>query len=133
VTTKADEHLVKAREVLRVAHDLLKMEHAESAGRQSYIAGFHAALAFIAAKSDKAPKTHSSTRSEFARLAREEPRIDRLFTTFLAESYKLKTIADYGVELKDVVSLAEAEEAIATAERFVALIAELIGNEKRES
>lgn len=129
-TEKAASHIRKAREILREARDLLHMEHAEAAGRQTYIAAFHAALAFIALRTGKEPKTHSGARSEFARLAKNDPLVDRSYTTFLAEAYKLKSVADYDVEFFDTVSLDEAEEAVTVATRFVDLIAGFLEKKK---
>ena len=90
------------------------------------MAAFHAALAFIAARTGKSPKTHSGTRAEFARLAREEPRISRDQVSLLAWSYELKNVADYGQEA--TVSLPDAERAIAEASRLVETISALIGS-----
>ena len=73
----AARHIVKARESLGFARYALAGEYTEEAGRSAYMAAYHAALAFTAARSGKSPRTHSGARSEFARLAREEPRVSR--------------------------------------------------------
>jgi uncharacterized protein (UPF0332 family) len=82
-------------------------------------------LSRIVARTGKSPKTHSGTRSEFAPLAREEPRIGREQVSLLGWSYELKNVADY--EQNATVS-AEAERAIDEASRLVAIVATLIGN-----
>jgi uncharacterized protein (UPF0332 family) len=64
-------------------------------------------------------KTHSGGRSEFARLARRTPAIDRSFSVFLAKAYKYKEISDYGVGHGAVVSMAEADDAVRNAVRFI--------------
>ena len=87
------------------------------------MAAFHAAMALIAARTGKSPKTHSGTRSEFARLAREEPAITREHVSLLGWSYELKNAADYGQEA--VVSHEEAERAIDEAARLVEAVATL--------
>ena len=88
------------------------------------MAAYHAALAFIAARTGGAPKTHSGARTEFARLARDEPRVAREQVSLLAWSYELKNIADY--EQEATISQAEAERAIAEAARLVETIAALV-------
>lgn len=71
----AERHILKARENLESARYALPGDHTEEAGRSAYMAAYRAALAFTGARDGKSPKTHSGTRSEFARLARDEPRI----------------------------------------------------------
>jgi uncharacterized protein (UPF0332 family) len=65
------------------------------AGRAAYLAGFHAAQAFLSTQSDRVPKTHSGLRSEFARRVKGEPRITELQRAFLGRAYAPKEIADY--------------------------------------
>jgi len=77
------------------------------------------------ARTGKTPKTHSGTRSEFARLARQEPSISVEPIGFLGWTYELKTAADYGQDLP--VPLAEAERAIAEAAQMVVAIANILG------
>ena len=57
------------------------------AARAAYYAAFHAAEAFIIDRTGKVVKTHSGVRTEFARLAKDAPDIDRRFTNFLAKAY----------------------------------------------
>ena len=120
----AADHLALARKNLSFAQYALVGEYAEKAGREAYLAGFHAALAFILARTGKTPKTHSGTRSEFVRLARGEAQISREQIAFLGWTYELKTSADYGQELP--VPIADAERAIAEASRMVDDIAAIL-------
>ncbi len=76
--------------------------------------------ALIIARTGRAPKTHSSLRSEFARLAREEPRISREQVSFLGWSYELKNAADY--EQDYTVSSADVRRAIDEALQLVAAL-----------
>jgi uncharacterized protein (UPF0332 family) len=122
----AEAHIVKARESLKFARYALAGEYTEEAGRSAYMAAYHAAVAFIVARGSKSPKTHSGARSEFARLARDEPRISREQVSLLGWSYELKNVADY--EQEATVSLNEAERAIDEALRLVETIAALIGS-----
>ncbi len=123
--TDADSQIVKARESLEFARYALAGEYTEEAGRSAYMAAYHAALAFIGARTGKSPKTHSGTRSEFARVAREEPGISREQVSLLGWSYELKNVADY--EQETSVSAEEAKRAIEEAARLVETIAVLIG------
>jgi uncharacterized protein (UPF0332 family) len=91
------------------------------------MAAYHAALAFIFARTAKSPKTHSGARSEFARLAQvESTRISREQVSLLGWSHELKNVADY--EQGATVSVAEAERAIAEAAQLVETIAALVGS-----
>lgn len=121
---EAEGHLAKARDNIVFARYALAGDYAEEAGRSAYMAAFHAANAFIIARTGKAPKTHSGLRREFARLTREEPRISREQVSLLGWSYELKNAADY--EQGHRVSLAEAERAIEEALRLIEAIAAII-------
>jgi uncharacterized protein (UPF0332 family) len=97
------------------------------AAREAYLAAYHSAEAYIFERTDKAAKTHRGVRSQFGRLARQEPGIEREFLDFLAQGYEFKTIADYGIgPAIDAVSTDDAASAIETAGRFVDAIAELL-------
>ncbi len=63
-------------------------------------------------------------RSEFARLARAEPRIGRSFPSFLARACSLKENADYAIGHGVGITIAEAEQAVEIATRFVDAIAQ---------
>jgi uncharacterized protein (UPF0332 family) len=71
-------------------------------------------------------KSHSGLRTTFARLAKDDPRIDRTLTRFLARGYKSKEIVDYGIGPQAVVTTAEAEEMIDLAARFVDCMEEVL-------
>jgi uncharacterized protein (UPF0332 family) len=127
VTPEAADYLGKAREYLAKARSLLDVMHYnDEAGRAAYLAGFHAAQAFIFARTGKGVKSHSGLRSTFAQLAKDEPRLDRTLTRFLARAYKLKEIADYGVGPQATVTAAEVQEMTDIAARFVARMEEIL-------
>jgi uncharacterized protein (UPF0332 family) len=84
-------------------------------------------MAFVLEKTGKPAKTHSGLRSEFARLARFESRIDPRFVGFLARAYTLKSAADYGVDPLATISLEQAKEAAEVARQFIDSIAALLG------
>lgn len=88
------------------------------------MAAYHAALALITARTRRSPKTHSGVRSEFARLAQAEPRINRGQVSLLGWAYELKNAADYAQEPS--ASPEHAERAINEAVHMIETIAELI-------
>jgi uncharacterized protein (UPF0332 family) len=65
--------------------------------REAYLAVVHAAEAYIFEQTGKAAKTHRGIRSEFAQLARTEPRIGRDLVTFLGTADQFKANADYAI------------------------------------
>ena len=102
------------------------------AAREAYLAVYHAAEAYIFERTGKAAKTHRGVRSQFNRLARQEPGIEREFLTLLAEGYEFKTIADYDIgPAIDAIPPDDAASAINTAGRFIDAITELLAGEAR--
>jgi uncharacterized protein (UPF0332 family) len=126
VTPEAAQSLEIARQHLAAADSSIGVPIAFVAAREAYLAAYHAAMAYVLEKTGKAAKTHSGLRSEFARLARTEPRIDTKFVGFLARAYTLKSAADYGVDPLATISLPQAQEATETARQFVDVIDDLI-------
>jgi len=51
--------------------------------REAYFPAYHAAAAYLFERTGRTAKTHRGLRSEFARLARNESRIDRSIWRFL--------------------------------------------------
>jgi uncharacterized protein (UPF0332 family) len=79
------------------ARTILAAGIGEDAGRNAYLAAFHAAQALIAERTGEDAKTHKGVHAQFARLTRNKPRLDRELRQFLAQAYDLKSIADYGL------------------------------------
>jgi uncharacterized protein (UPF0332 family) len=127
VTPEATDYLGKARQCLASARAILAIKESNDAGRDAYLAAYHAAQAYIFTGTGRAAKTHSGVRSEFSRLAKDDPRIDQSFLTFLAQAYTLKEVADYEMGPGAVVPPERAAAAIETAARFIDCIAGLIG------
>ena len=126
MTPEAGDYLEKARDHLDEAEKIAAIGLAKAAARSAYYAAFHAAQAFIVERTGKIAKTHSGVRSEFARLAKDTPRIDKSLPTFLAQAYLYKEIGDYGVGHGANVTMDEANGAIATAGRFIDCVAALL-------
>ena len=124
MTPEAKEHLDKARQCLSRARTILAAGIGEDAGRNAYLAGFHAAQALIAERTGKDAKTHKGVHAQFARLTRNEPRLGRELRQF--QAYDIKSIADYGVGPEIDVPLDRAGAAIDTAEQFVNQVTELL-------
>ena len=112
--------------VLSNAHANLGIGLGNDAGRNAYLAAFHAAQALIFERAGKIAKTHRGVQSEFTRLAKDERNIDKGFPAFLTQAYNLKAVADYETGPDSVVPLARAASAIETAGRFIDCIGKLL-------
>ncbi|MGH6841222.1 MAG: HEPN domain-containing protein, partial [Methylocella sp.] len=112
--------LRKSHEFLVKAQDLLDAHHwPDEAGRAAYLAGYHAAQAFLFESTGKVFKTHRGVRKEFLRLTKDDPRFDMELRAFLGRAYNFKAIADYETGPGLRVSPELAREAIQTARQFV--------------
>lgn len=123
---ETEAFLAKSRELIDRAPALLTQNFTDEAGRAAYLAGFHAAQALIFECQGQSPKTHSGVQTEFARLMKDEPTIDREMRAFLGRTYNLKAIADYETGPGSKVTVAQATQAITEAHRFIATIVALI-------
>lgn len=123
MTPETAGHLEKARECLARARIILAAGVAEDAARNAYLPAFHAAQALIAERTGKDAKTHKGVHVIFARLTKDEPRIDVELRRFLPQSFNIKTVADYELGSDAVIPTEQAAAAIETATRFVACIA----------
>jgi uncharacterized protein (UPF0332 family) len=126
MTPEAASYLAKAREDLNDARQIAGIGLAKVAARSAYYAAFHAAEAFIVEKTGRVAKTHSGVRSEFARLAKDDPHIGKTVTAFLAQAYKYKEIGDYGVGADATVTMSDAQAAITSAGEFLARLGALL-------
>jgi uncharacterized protein (UPF0332 family) len=127
MTPEAQDYLDKAKDHLSEAQKIGAIGLAKAAARSAYYAAFHAAQALIVERAGKIAKTHSGVRSEFARLAKDEPRIDRTFPAFLAQAHLYKEVADYGTGAGADVSMSDANSAIASASRLIDCITARLG------
>jgi uncharacterized protein (UPF0332 family) len=121
-----NDHLDKARECLARARIILAAGVGEDAGRDAYLAAFHAAQALILRRTGRVIKTHRGVHRLFSKLAREEPQLADL-ARFLSQAYNLKSVADYELGPGAGVPLDRASAAIDTAEQFIVRIAALLG------
>ena len=95
MTPEASLFLQKAQKHLEHASIMLGVGLNDDAGRAAYLAGFHAAQAFIFEQIGKAFKSHNGVQTEFLRLTKDDPRFTSDLRTFLSHAYNLKAIADY--------------------------------------
>lgn len=126
MTPEAARYLEKARTCLEHARAILEIGLGDEAGRGAYLAGFHAAQAYIFETAGKGAKTHSGVQSLFVNLARSDDRIPADLRPFLSQAYHLKAVADYETGPDACVPLDRAAAAIETAERFIGCIAEVL-------
>ena len=91
---EVSEHLVKARECLARARIILEAGVGEDAGRDAYLAGFHAAQAVIRARTGRTAKTHRGVHRILSQLGRNEPPLAAL-ALFLSQAYNMKAVANY--------------------------------------
>ncbi|MEJ0020845.1 MAG: HEPN domain-containing protein [Acetobacteraceae bacterium] len=122
---EAAAFLAKAHECLAKADGMLG-RWPDEAGREAYLAGLHAAQAFLVERTGEVVRRHRGVQRELARLTKDTPQLDPELRTFLGRSYNLKAIADYEIGPDAEVTRETAAEAIRTARRFVARMAELI-------
>lgn len=125
MTPEAARFLDKARQCLADAVSYQPIVP-RIAGREAYMAAYHASEAFLYEQTGKIAKTHRGLRAQFARLAKDEPRIDRTLVEFLGHGYELKSLADYGTGSEADITVTAAVAALATATRFVECIASLL-------
>lgn len=126
MTPEAAGHPDKARRFLGYARTILAAGVAGDAGRDAYLAAFHAAQALICERTGKAAKTHKGTHIQFARLTRDESRLDPELRRFLPQSYDIKAISDYETGPDAIIDPEQAAAAIATAARFVDVVVSLL-------
>jgi uncharacterized protein (UPF0332 family) len=125
VTPEIGELLDKARDCLARARIILAAGVGEDAGRDAYLAGFHAAQAVIRARSGRTAKTHRGVHRMLSQLARREPPLADL-ALFLSQAYNLKAVADYELGPGAGVPLDRASEAIDGVAQFIEQITTLL-------
>jgi uncharacterized protein (UPF0332 family) len=127
MTPETAQFIGKANKLLLEAEAMLKIGLNDAAGRTAYLAGFHAAQAFISEKTGRTVKTHKGVHTEFQRLTKDDQGFRPDLRVFLSHAYNLKAIADYETGAGAEVSQEQAIQALAQAERFVAHVETLLG------
>lgn len=129
MTPQAVQFVEKANELLAQADTMLQVKLYDACGRNTYLAAFHAAQAFIFEHERKTHKTHNGVRTEFNRLTKDDARLDADLRNFLARSYNLKAVADYETGPGSHVSYESAARALEEGKLFVSTVAALIAGE----
>jgi uncharacterized protein (UPF0332 family) len=124
VTPQTGKFLEKGEKLLAQAETMLGVGLNDAAGRTAYLAGFHAAQAFIFEATSRVLKAHKGVQTEFLRLTKDDRRWDADLRAFLPRAYDLKSIADYETGPEAEVSAASATEAVAAGKRFVVRVGE---------
>jgi uncharacterized protein (UPF0332 family) len=122
VKPETGAYLTNASEALKDASAILAIQIPRQAARLAYYAQFHAAQALIFERTGKIAKTHRGVKTQFHKLAKEEPEIDLSLAADLAASYHFKEAADYETGSENAISAEDAAETIRVAERFVAAV-----------
>ncbi len=129
MTPETGQFLGKANRLLREAEAMLSINLNDAAGRSAYLAGFHAAQAYLSERTGRAVKTHKDVHTEFRRLTRDDPCLPADLRGFLSQAYNLKAIADYETRPGAEVSDEQAMQAFVAARRFVAYFARLLAED----
>lgn len=116
----------KARKLLDDAEAIYGIDRYEEAAWAAYMAGLHVAQALIFETNSRIYKTHGGVNGEFARLVKDDPRVDDQTRAFLGRTYDLKAIADYETGPGSDISSERAREAIDNAKRFVECVASMM-------
>ena len=95
MTPEADRFLQTAQKHLERARIMLSVGLNEDTGRAAYLAGFHAAQAFIFEKIGKVLKTHKGVQTEFLRITKDDLCFKAELRIFLSHAYNFRAIADY--------------------------------------
>jgi uncharacterized protein (UPF0332 family) len=89
--------LEKSHELLERADTMMGVGLTDDAGRAAYLAGLHAAQAFIFETKGRVFKRHSGVQRESSRLVKDDPRVGTGLRAFLSRTYQPKAIADYPI------------------------------------
>lgn len=118
--------LEKSHELLERADTMMGVGLTDDAGRAAYLAGLHAAQAFIFETTERIFKRHSGVQREFSWLVKDDQRVDTGLRTFLSRTYQRKAIADYLPGSGSHVAAETAREAIQTAPRLIETVAGML-------
>jgi uncharacterized protein (UPF0332 family) len=121
--------LDKAGQAMDDARTSLTVKMNNVAGRECYMAAFHAAQAYIYHATKKIMKTHNGVQTEFARLTKNTPSLPKDFPVFLTQSYNLKAVADYEMGPGAIISTERVVQAIDQARNFINCIKNIIETE----
>jgi uncharacterized protein (UPF0332 family) len=119
------DHLASARSHLDHARAIAGIGIHDIAAREGYQSAFHTAQAVLLARTGRRAKTHSGLRAILAKLAAESDDINLRWAKFLAQTYDLKSKADYGTKT-GIVSEEDARSAMDGAEHMLAEVTRML-------
>jgi uncharacterized protein (UPF0332 family) len=126
VTPEVSRFLAKAHHCLANAKVNLKVKLGDDAGRNAYLAAFHAAQALIYDRTGKVAKTHHGVHAQFEKLVRGKADVPDELRQFLGRAYNLKALADYETGPGSEIPLDRAVTAIEGAKEFVDCVGQLL-------
>jgi uncharacterized protein (UPF0332 family) len=122
VTPDTEAFLWKARQFLDKGQAMRAAGWHDEAGRAAYLAGFHAAQAYIVRHDGAIPRTHAGVQTRFAFHAQRSGEFSLEARRFLSRAYALKAIADYEIAPSQPVTEDRALDALRDASDFVAAV-----------
>lgn len=126
MTPESGRFLAKSEKLLAEAEVMIGVGLNDAAGRTAYLAGFHAAQAYVFERLGGVVKTHNGLQSEFLRLTRGDDRLGPSARSFLSRAYNLKAIADYETGPDAEITPDRARSAVRGAQAFVTQVAAAI-------
>ena len=128
MTPEAASYMTAADRALSDARVVFTANLPHQAARLAYYAQFHAAQALIFERTGKIAKTHKGVGRQFHLLAKAERSFPPGLAAELSSAYKYKEFADYDTDQATPITVVQATDAIATAERFVAAVRQAIAS-----
>jgi uncharacterized protein (UPF0332 family) len=121
---KAEEYMAKAVRALESAAALLEKEDFEGSANRSYYAMFHAARGALASRNVAiSSRKHGTLLGQFSRHLIADGSLPRALGRQINEVQKLRHVGDYTTA---TLARADAEEALQSAQEFVAEIGRLL-------
>jgi uncharacterized protein (UPF0332 family) len=117
-------YLAKARRKLDTSARLIGVDMPEIAAREAYLATLSAARAVIFERRAIAAKSHAGTISLLAEIAVKTGEMSVDTARILSRGFELKQAVDY--DLTGDIPVAEANEILARARRFIAAVEALL-------
>lgn len=126
MTPEAAAFLEKARRCLGYARRNPEAGLANDAGRNAYLAAFHAAQALIFDRTSSVARTHAGVDAAFNRLVRDDGSFPSALRSVIARTYLLKAVADYEYGPGSEIPPERAEAGIGEAEQFLTAVTALL-------
>ena len=134
MTPETLDFLAAADRAVSNARSVLAIDIPDQAARLAYYAQFHAAQALIFERTGTIARTHRGVDTQFHKQSKGEPGLSPGLAGELSAPYRYKERADYETgSAAAPITQANASDAIATAERFVADIRHVLASAPAQS